>query len=136
MVGLAHLSGGYSADQTVFMWSKNECTRNVVHELCKREGFKVFDATDNESSQVDWLAVPYFVSVLDLSWYVAHQQEIVDYHRMEANDSVEIVIGEGAVAVQDPRYFVQLATVKLNCMDKLVTQEKHRFDLKVGGGDL
>lgn len=112
----------------MFLWSKNEDIRNVVHELCKRDGFKVFDAPDNESSQVDWLAVPYFVCVLDLSWYVDHQYEIVDFHKMEANDSFEIVIGEGAVAVQDPRYFVQLSPAELNCIDKLVTQEKHRFD--------
>ncbi len=131
LVGLVPSSDGYSAGQTVFLCSKNQGTRNVVYELCKRHGFKVFDATNSESSKVDWLAIPYFVGVLDISWYVAHQHEIVEYHKTGANDAVELVIGDGVVAVQDPRYFVQLSTAELNSMDKLITREKHRFDQNV-----
>ncbi|MCA9468705.1 MAG: hypothetical protein KC643_25145 [Nitrospira sp.] len=130
MVELGNLSEGYSADETVFLWSKKENIRNVVHEICKRHNFKVFDATESESSEVDWLAVPFFVCVVDRGWYNSHQDKISEFSKMGLNNFVNIIqIGEDLIKKNDSEHFVQLTDSDFfKVMEYSIVHEKKQFD--------
>lgn len=130
MVGLVNLSEGYSADQTVFLWSTNKRTRNVVDEICKFHGFNVFDSTDSASSVTDWLGVPFFVCVVDLAWYTAHQDELGEYSKKGVNDSINIIqIGEDPVRKKDSGRFVPLSDSDFfKALEFSIIDEKKRFD--------
>lgn len=130
MVGMAVSLEGYSADQTVFLCTQNGTTRNIVDAVCKRHAFSLFDAAEMENSITDWLAIPFFVCVVDSGWYIAHQDEIVEYHKMGVNDSITIIqVGGGPVRKKDGSRFVPLSDSDIfKALESLIIHEKEQFD--------